>query len=508
MSYRDVFSWLFGGVSQPSPCPTWPTDVDGGVRIGVDQQQGGSIYPFTQADDDLYALVADFFLAYTDNYCRFEQPFSITYLYGFSDVVADAEGGDPTPTHDKDIVVKDANGQVVFDSTLLPDNEFAFREQEWGSRLLLVEWLGDTAICRIVVHTKIPIGGTTPCIKSPYRPEIGDLDVRTLEPLLPHVQKLRVNSSSSWYTTLVGGYNTLLEVTEETDSVRPKTVITINNTPGYGIGRVPGCEEDRTLRQLNSVDADASGNVALTAQQCYWWEIPHTIEETEDGPRAVAIPHTLRLNNDCGQCPPCSDYAAVYEAIRRLMDRYMALGARAEAVRDQYRENLVRWLQQGRIRQEKPLRLAVYASGACIAGVSGGLCNNSESTVEDLELRFTFTAMTGAYVCGSGFITGSAVDSESESGVTSPDGHVPLAPSGSWPVFSYFFDRVPPGGFAQAVFQVEFAGCTSESVQVTLEAFADGSPITYNAAWPSGDDPQPVVPLVVTTDLTSAEDCA
>jgi len=149
----------FGFQYQP-PDPTPPRARH---SIGVNQPpNGGNDYPFVRPSPDVYFLLGDFYLSYADDTCSYAYPFRIEWMYGFgtrqyseSGSEVDPLPGYPTPTHEYDILVKDANDVTVFDSTVVgtgddANNVSPFKWSEWYSRYVVIEWTDESKdiVCR------------------------------------------------------------------------------------------------------------------------------------------------------------------------------------------------------------------------------------------------------------------------------------------------------------------------------------------------------------------------
>lgn len=136
-----------------SLAPIDPTPPRARHPIGVNQPpNGGTDYPFIRPSPDIYFLLGDFYLSYPDDTCSYAYPFRIEWMYGFgtrqyseSGSEVDPLPGYPTPTHEYDVLIKDANDVTVFDSTLVgvgddEDNVDPFKYNDWYSRYIVIEW--------------------------------------------------------------------------------------------------------------------------------------------------------------------------------------------------------------------------------------------------------------------------------------------------------------------------------------------------------------------------------
>ena len=78
-------------------------------------------------------------------------PLRIKYLYGVGCVENEPDPSFPEPSHDADIVVVDANDNVVFDSTA---SGTAFHTAAWGADYAIYAWqAADGAVCRLLAYT-------------------------------------------------------------------------------------------------------------------------------------------------------------------------------------------------------------------------------------------------------------------------------------------------------------------------------------------------------------------
>lgn len=453
----------------------------GRERIAVDQPLAGSSYPFRKQGTTLSTLVADAYLAYEDPGCEFVRPFRIGMLYGFGTNTNSIPTGFNEATHEYDVVILDAEDNVVFDSTLLDDDRVS--DQYWGERLQIVEWKGDDAVCRLAVFTAWGVNDTPTVFNVYQSPDDALLDDRALERMPQRVRSLRVGLTQLEATDVVlaEGYNSAVTLgTTETVGRRKLTSINVSGSPGDGLGRFNDCEEQlNEIRRINAVGPDDRGNLKLDVGGCYRVEPPHTLVNGV----AQVTANTLKLYNDCGPCADCDDYLKVYEAVRRLYARYVELGQRAEAVRDQYAANKTRWETETACRRNNKLRIAASTTCPCFMSLAIGYCNSTDDTecLTGLELRVTLsgTAVTGgSAACGKSFRTGNVVgDCPPPSVSCNEDGNiiVPYTPSGTWPTLTMAWDAVRPNGMAVGSFQLEFPDCqAADEIGISLSAYIDG----------------------------------
>lgn len=397
------------------------THPEGRRPISVNQgPTNGRNYPFVCPSDDVSLLLADAYLSYDDVPCNFVRPFHVAWLYGFGADAAATPSFAPTPVHSHDILIRDANDEVIFDSTEAID----FIVVPWPEttpRMRIVEWKTATAVCRVTYHIEFGPNDVVKTYSISFQPTDGQLDARVADRRSPRVTSLRVGITTfgpAERVDLLSGYNVeqLVEFPGPTssDGGRANARITLSAAPGGGIGRFPGCEDpDLVIRRINGVDPLSNGNFLFDAAgregggPCYAIRQPTTLLMNPDpapAPPFLALPTeaTLVVSNDCEPCCDCPDYIRTYEGLRRLRDRYLALGARAESVRDQHRLNEERWKEQRDCRLAQPCLVSVTNLPDRGMNMVGSLCLFGEDcVVADIELIVnidgpSFTVREGA----------------------------------------------------------------------------------------------------------------
>jgi hypothetical protein len=467
--------------SVASSCVDYVYDEYGRERIGVDQPQGGSNYPFVAPSDDIKDLIADLFLSYKDDTCGYTLPFRIKWLYGFGCQGAYVPVGHK---YAYDLLIEDAEGVVVFDSR----EATSFHQQAWGSRLLVLQWETAEEVLRVVKFLAWSQEETPRDYPLYFEPVNSTLDDRVAEKLPLRVRSITVGD----YTlrrdiTLKNGYNTTLEAadTPATGSRRGSTLV-LSGEPGTGLGRFPPeCGETVIpIRRINNIPGNEKQNFLLDARKCYRVERPIFAVIKDSAPRQVqVVDHQLQLINDCGPCCTCDDYIAVYEAIRRLRDRYADLIARAQTVRDGYKNIRLRWQDHASCVQANGLRLIMQPVCPKRVAVAVAWCNATGECVRNviLPLQFvyeetycpTVTADTdpegtwdegGSVTCGSAYRNGNALTSNQRGR------REPYTVGGSWPCFWVQFDSIDPGQMGSVSFTMEFPDSVSGDI---VEAVAD-----------------------------------
>ncbi len=405
------------------------TESLGRQRIGVDQPpSGGSNYPFIKPSNDIEDLLGDFYLSYKDDKCEFSYPFRIDWLYGFGSNPVSPPPDYPTPAHTYDIVVKDANDEVVFDSTTAA----SFETYEWGERLLIIEWIDESTetVCRC---TKFLSWGSysvdyqdydeyiVPGLVSPANTYGGVLNPRTYNKLPLRVSKLRVGVTElSSNVTFEEGYNVSLVVDPDdftvddididiadfiadntglTDAVRLNSRVELNATAGAGSGVFPGCEDSEpTISRLSGAIANSFGNVTLdTGTGCIRNQRP--VGLVSSSPRefryasfvlpSSKAPHAIELLNDCDACCECDYFARTYQGLKRQWFGYKGIAENGFSARDLHYDNIQRWNAEKLRRENDPFRLAAFVKPDCCVHIATAYGNTSGCCLVGNHVRFT-----------------------------------------------------------------------------------------------------------------------
>ena len=520
------------------------TESLGRQRIGVDQPPGGgSDYPFVKPSPDIESLLGDFYLSYKDDECEFAYPFRIDWLYGFGSNPVSAPPGYPTPTHSHDIVVKDANDEVVFDSTTVA----SFSTYEWGERLLIIEWIDEATevVCRC---TKFLSWGSystdyqdydeyiVPSLVAPGNTAGGILNARTYNKLTLRVSKLKVGVTELTKNVVFEeGYNVSLEVnpddftvedidlditdllTDNTaliEAVRLNHRVEIGASAGAGTGVFPSCEEaDPVIRKISGAGADKFGNVVLdTGTDCIRQQRPVGLVSTY--PRefryssfvlpSSKAPHAVELLNDCEACCECDYFARTYQGLKRQWFGYRDIATDGFSARDTHYENIQRWHQEKVRRENNPFRLAVMPKPDCCVHLAVTYGNTSPCCLVDFNLRFTvylLGATTEKQIfkdCFDAEIQGS----EHCDGPVSYDMPGGVAPDGLSAAFDASFEYLNGQGTARAAFKLNIAECDS-SMKVWFRADAYWQESLNN---PATNEPCAYPVVTVPTDVQDVWD--
>ena len=379
-------------------CTPFQYSPDGRKPIGRVQRMG-SDYPLVQPSDDIQYLLADFFLSYEDpgDYggTEYVLPFRIRYIYGLGCLTSTPPSG-VSPSHDVDIIIEDANGVTVFDSTT---GTVTYQKSTWSSRLDVYEWTKDSQVLRLVVHTEWPEDGTPSARHYDLHlvPAQAVLDSTTLHRQPKRIKKLIVNNIDiTGDFEIEVGYNIRIQKPQENsifqlesdDAIRNKASLEIAAIPGEGAGQYPGCGEiDIAIRTINGEGPNQYGDFILSPRDCVWYERPGTVYW--DGARRITVDeNTITLHDNCAPCCECQDYVEVKLAIDALYQKSKDLAKDAESIRDLLRDNIQRWNTYKACREQRPYKLMVVGSCGGLIGVAFGFCNLDKNCRGPLEVRF------------------------------------------------------------------------------------------------------------------------
>lgn len=478
-------------------------------QIAVDQPQGGQRYPFVEPSDQLDCVIGDLHLTYRDDDNQYVRPFSFQWVYGLGTTPAVSPIG--TPPHAVDVLIEDAEGRTVFDSRTM-----TFTSREWGTRLVLYEWLGSDNILRMVQYASAGKDDAAVNLPVYLEPTDSRLDERSIFQLPLQLRSLRVGLDQLRGTNVIlqGGYNTALSriVPSRVDGGRYATIVQLEFMPGFGDGRYDaGSLPPVGIRTINGRKPNTRGNYLWDATDCYRVERP--IQAVlQENPRVVQIrDHAIQNFSDCGPCCECDDFINVYEAIRRLRDKYADLIQRAQAARDLYKSNRARFVTQRECRIADSLRLKVAPVCPNRLDVIVGFCNNTGECIRDMVLTLAFEyeengqslistcendpGETGVEMdCNTTFRSGNSTPpSKTERAYRTPGHMEPYTIGGVWPNYWAHFDAVNPGNLAAISTRFFFPeATTADNLFVTADAYQvpGGIPATE-----PGESPIPNVSL-------------
>ena len=503
--------------------------------IGVNQPPGGgSLYPFVAPSGDILYLLGDFFLSFDDLQDEVAYPLRVAWMYGFGSVIVPPIPGWPTPTHAHDLVVVDANDDVVFNSTLATE----FTATAWDNRLLILEWKTDDKVCRCTKFTQWTAAdiadGQTLSYDSYITPANGELQADCWYKLPKRVTSLQVGLTNIAGTRLRldEGYNIGITKLEDgatsnlelpnlsqtkllVEGTRNINRISISAVPGSGLGTFPGCVgSELVIRTVNRVRSNNYQNFTFDSEGCIRYQrpvglvstLPREFEYASFLLSPTEAASALELNNDCRNCCDCTYFAQTYQGLKSQWFLYKEVADLAQTTRDIYTQNRQRWLVQKQIRETDMLRLRVSMDGNCKARWGLAFCNASKCCIANVKIYVTWveyvngvitTPSVSQYTCPPAYIDGSEQCNGAE----------PILPETygtKGNVFVYSFDYSDPQTITTISGRQCIPDCSSlpeSAVKVALYAAvtwedispdpATGIPCTYTAV-PGGSIPAEV----------------
>jgi len=550
----------FGPLANLTPeCAPFDYASFGRKGIGVTQPISGTDFPLVEPSEDVRYLLADFQLNYEDpaDYdaaiAAFTPPFRVAWMYGFgckpSTVPGDNSSSSmslgsesvvtfpPSPVHDVDIVVFDADDRVVFDSTTAD----TFTSRDWGPRLHIFTWSTGGLTCRLVRHTKWsrdrhPRPRNYPIA---FLPENATLDARTIARAPRRIKSLRVvldQFTLEDTIELTGGYNmTLVANTPVTVGRRHVSRIEFKAIPGDGLGTYPGCDPAPLyVRAINGQRPTATGHFYMAAAGCYFLRQPTLVIDETTVPSATRAPYAivedlpdelagttidaagwpaskyygqLQLGNNCTPCCDCDDYVATAAYMNELGNTYAALGADAAKAGQRYRDAHARWETVRNCVLTHPLQIILRPQYAPFLDVAVQFNNVGSVCLHNVTVRVTLSTVpeggVGIQVTGYTFISGPTLDVDAARYVM----------GGEWPEFTATWDSVPPGTSVNARFRLVFdggggvtseTGFTSYAVTADAAALSSGIPIETQTGDPITVSSTAVMRAPTTQALTFA----
>jgi hypothetical protein len=394
------------------------THPRGRQAIGLNQPpNSGNLYPFVNPSSDIQQLFSDFFVSFENSSGSVKHPLKVAWLYGFGSNSVSPFPGRPTPSHAYDLIVEDANGEIVFDST----EASVYKAVDWDSRLRVIEWESDMAVCRCVIHTQWTQEDVTDGLAIMHddniEPENGELYAECGYELPRRVKSIQIGNEivTAKALTLQSGYNfameTVLPIEVESPAIdlfgevgliegsRRATKIQLSAEPGSGLGVFPGCVDTATvLRTLNKVRSDSHNNFTLDSEGCIRQHRPLSLSSTT--PRVFSYSAsamstsqaaaTIKLSNDCRNCCDCEYYARTYQGLKRQWSLYKDIAHTAEEARDFYRDNKDRWLVEKAMREKDFIRVSVATDADCKVRWGVAVCNPTNCCLINLKIQVFF----------------------------------------------------------------------------------------------------------------------
>jgi hypothetical protein len=384
-------------------------------------------YPFF-ARHPLAEVILNLHLDYKDPDRLVAPPLRVSGVYGFGAAVG--PGARPA-AHDRDLVIVDANGRTVFDSSLAT----WFNRSLWGDAREVASWVDAAGQTLAVVADTAGRGMRS----DRMQPDAARLDVRTHPRAADHLVAVSDGLHAlSGGVQFGAGYNVAIGVDGQT--------VRVDGSPGAGRGRVPGCpgeDDEAAVKRVNKVAPTTAGDFKLEPGAC------HRLNPVTHGTGATATQDAgvLRVGNDCEPCCPCPSYAITYKGVARTWDAWAAAAADLEKARDAHRANVDRWNAAATCRTAQPVQTVTRSTRGGRVFVGVAFCNPTDVCRENVEVRFTLVPyVNGAEALPSGkppalvdaFLRAVADDSP-----LPYDPEVWLPPD-KWQTFVYYAGGVPP----------------------------------------------------------------
>ncbi|GIW89579.1 MAG: hypothetical protein KatS3mg109_0011 [Pirellulaceae bacterium] len=436
------------------------------IDLGPEFSPGsGRSYPFVDGEPNGVAAVEDLFVS-TD-----AQPDPVLRL--FSVWTPRTTGVDPgvrPGAHEYDLELYNSAG-ALFDT-----RDFSIvRKSTWGTSREVVTWIEGSTVITAVFNTVNEYPGA-------FFLERGYLDPRVVSWRRPAIRDVLVYKNGGYVSARRSdnrvvfreGHNCDLSVTTETAVTGELTsVIQFDFEPGAGLGLHPGCDVELGITSIGGATPDAAGNVNLSGTDgCFAFEPKIDFISNDVG---VLNRGKFVLRDDCDVPCECEDFQAVYRYLRRTWSRYLALGRRAEAVRDRYHE-LREVLQEIlACAEKKSLRALLWPVRDCQFAGLVGLCNPTDSALHDVELEFTLTTDSGQLSDeADGPICDTINRRDFEEGNRMPE---PYYFEQGLPVAKVRLRCVPPKSLAYVTFKVNYQGQDKEEVEIRLRAVTVPEPL-------------------------------
>jgi len=514
--------------------------------IGVNQPpSGGTNYPFVRPSSDIQYLLGDVYLSYPDDTCIYEYPLRVEWLYGFGTSSVTPPSGYPTPTHAHDVIIKDANNVIVFDSTSASN----YDTHAWGDRLLIIEWEepDDHTVCRCTKFTKADDGSSldphfgdyiVPALIDPDNTPGGILDPRTYNKLPQRLTSISTGITKlDGHIKLEGNYNIDIEVnpaeigledlsladlglTTAASSLIPgkraSTRIRISAEAGSGTGAFPSCVgTEPVVRRITGGSANEWGNLTFDpGNACLRSQRPVGLTSTypREFAYASAMPvppdAAIEVLNDCAPCCDCDYFARTYQGLKRQWFGYQNIATDGLVARDQHQANIARWHAAKECRENDPLRLVVAIQPDCKTqfGISFG--NTSKCCLVGVHVRFTIFYERGGVILKPGdscFGFYNCVDppdapeprGNSELEFTpQKDGPIRYTLMGEYPTFECVADYLSPGDVGRCAFKVCNPNCkVTDKISYRVDVFWE------DVLTPEGQPPCDYPTVTVPSDI-------
>jgi len=508
-----------------------PDTVENFQTLAVNQQPGcGTNYPFVQPSSDIRYLLGDLWLGYEAPQVEFQLPLKVAWLYGFG-ATSNSNPAPYSPVNAYDIVITDAAGKVVFNST----TSTQFTSDSWGLHLRTLSWTNACGVLRLTFHLYPPNYATSPATWYTYMvPANGTLDSRTYERLPRRVRSLTVNGTRFTNKIVFGqGYNLALTPTPPKPTQtggRLASLLGFNASPGSGTGAPPCDDSDgQYLLKINGSGPDAGGNFSIDATACYRLQRPVAITSTS--PRQAATQYTtsqaaaaanliadgysvsaarkaaseaaLTLDNDCSPCCECSDYVNVYKSLYAVDAVYRKMGRTANKVVTQHQANINRWNAELACRTAATARVLLNAEPSCVLFTAGAWCNMFNGCASGIQLRATVLTYNNGVKTNQSASAMVLCRESYKSGTDTNLQEKTYSALVNWPVVDTFFNAANPSTVTRFRTRLQLECETNNADTATVWFSVHIGTLLFPPGVPNQFLPLPSVPSVLETAWAS-----
>lgn len=505
-------------------CPDFVISPRGRGGLGVIQPQSGLDYPFVNPSEDIRYLVADFYFAhdaaadYLPTAIPVAYPLRIKRLYNVgcnaNPVPTDhvPRGGDAV-----DVVIADADGNTVFDTTtavLVEENAAA-----WGDDYTVYTWKTEKETCRALLYTTWPEADDDKRHYDRYlAPAAAILDSRSVYREPKHVLSLSVRNGS--YTTgpykndiiFRNSYNTEIAANDPTTvQIRRTTRINFTAVAGSGAGKYPcanpAIADEYPIKTINGVGPRTAGHFLLAADDCLWVRRPTVY--TPDSARPFAQQSAQQqIGADCKPCCGCTDYAATALYMNATRDKYKLIGQRAADVKNLHETNIARWNAYRQCTIGNPLKLVVVPQRSPFVDVALMACNNCDNCLPASTLQLVITVLSATQSAeGEDEVNVDDIDATVTCGYTEvyfPGIAAKTTIIGKPARLTYTvpFPQLKSGDSGYVKFRLEFSAKAQLDIRAELSATtAGGVPVPLNCGETDVIGGEPI-PALAVTELT------
>lgn len=268
----------------------------------------GDNYPFIgppMDDPSAPKVVYDAYITYYVPDLEYKLPLRLVHIH---------------PRSRSQIKIVDADNTVVFNSRVSTST--------WGEDYTIYQGHVDGVSVSIITKGS-----------SSYEPDHGELCLRCIYTQPKHVTSIVVDDANLGHNVDIDyGYNIEYSLEKDTDNVlRPANLVTIDATPGAGLGLVPtDCTTtiSPSITSINGVTPDDNGTIYISGDKATKF-----IQVDRFG---------TQVSDDTTPCCLCADFSYLGKRLDKHIHKSYIIGAKAEAARDSLKE-LLEFLSCGNI---------------------------------------------------------------------------------------------------------------------------------------------------------------